>query len=210
VSLVEAALAGGASRFIQESFAPVYPDRGAQWIDEATPIAPVKYNRTVADAEAAAGSFSSNGRAGIVVRFGAFYGHDASQIAEMIRWVKRGWAPMPGPQSAYFSSVCHDDAATAVAEAIALPAGIYNVVDDEPVTHQEYFDTLARMLKVSAPKFPPAWLTAITGSFGEMLARSVRISNRKLRSMSSWTPKYPSVRDGWPAVLAQMAATGAL
>ncbi len=52
VSLVEAALAGGASRFIQESFAPVYPDRGAQWIDEATPIAPVKYNRTVADAEA--------------------------------------------------------------------------------------------------------------------------------------------------------------
>jgi hypothetical protein len=28
--------------------------------------------------------------------------------------------------------------------------------------------------------------------------------------MTPWTPKYPSVRDGWPAVLAQMAATGAL
>lgn len=30
--LADAAIAGGATRFIQESFAPVYPDRGENWI----------------------------------------------------------------------------------------------------------------------------------------------------------------------------------
>jgi len=203
-TLVEAALAGGATRFIQESFAPVYPDRGDTWIDEATPIAPVAYNRTIADAEAHASSFSSDGRAGIVLRFGAFYGPDAGQIVDMISWVKRGWAPIPGPSTAYLSSCSHDDAASAAAEAIALPAGIYNVADDEPLTHAEFVASLAKALRVPTPKLPPVWLTALTGSLGELLSRSVRVSNRKLRSMSRWEPKYPSVRDGWPAMLAAM------
>ena len=207
--LVEAALATGAPRFVQESFAPVYPDRGDLWIDEATSIAPVAYNRTIADAEAHAAQ-ESDGRAGIVMRFGGFYGPDAAQVVEMIGWVKRGWAPMPGPPTAYFSSCSHDDAAAAVAEAVAIPAGIYNVADDDPVTHEEYFALLAKALRVPMPKLPPAWLSVISGSLGELLSRSVRVSNRKLRSMSRWEPKYPSVRDGWPAVIAQMAAAGAL
>ena len=40
-NLVDAAIAAGVSRFVQESFAPVYPDRGDQWIDEDVPIEPV-------------------------------------------------------------------------------------------------------------------------------------------------------------------------
>ena len=40
------------------------------------------------------------------------------------------------------------------------------------------------------------------GSVGEMLARSVRISNRKLRAASTWAPRYPSVRQGWNHALA--------
>jgi nucleoside-diphosphate-sugar epimerase len=209
-TLVEAARAGGTTRFIQESFAPVYPDRAAQWIDEATPIAPVAYNRTIADAEAHASAFSGDGRAGIVLRFGAFYGADAAQVAELIGWLKRGWAPIPGPAGAYLSSCSHDDAASAVAEAVALPAGTYNVADDEPVTHEEYVASLARALKVPVPRLPPSWLTALSGSLGELLARSVRVSNRKLRSMSRWEPKYPSVREGWPALIAQMTVTGTM
>jgi nucleoside-diphosphate-sugar epimerase len=203
-TLVEAALASGATRFVQESFAPVYPDRGDMWIDEATPIAPVAYNRTIADAEAHTASFSSDGRAGIVLRFGAFYGPDAGQIVDMIGWIKRGWAPLPGPHTAYISSCSHDDAAKAAAEALALPAGVYNVADDQPLTHEEYVASLAQALRVPMPKLPPSWVTTIAGSLGELLSRSVRVSNRKLRSMSRWEPTYPSVRDGWPAVIAQM------
>ena len=122
--LAHAGAAGGVTRFVQESFAPVYPDRGDRWIDETTSIEPVKYNGTVADAEASAESFSREGRIGVVLRFGAFYGHDAFQVVDLINWVKRGWAMLPGPPDAFISSVSHDDAATAVAAAITVPAGV--------------------------------------------------------------------------------------
>jgi nucleoside-diphosphate-sugar epimerase len=203
-TLVDAAIRANVSRFVQESFAPVYPDSGDRWIDESAPQAPVKYNRTVPDAEASADRFTRSGRTGIVLRFAGFYGPDATQTAEMISMVRKGWAPIPGPPNAYISSVSHDDAASAVAAAMTLPAGIYNVVDDEPVTHRVFFDSLASALNVKPPKLPPQWLTLLFGSVGEMLARSLRISNRKLRSASSWTPSLPSVREGWRAVVGEM------
>jgi nucleoside-diphosphate-sugar epimerase len=203
-TLANAAIATDVSRFVQESFAPVYPDCGDLWIEETTPIAPVRYNRTVGDAEAAADRFSRSGRTGVVLRFGAFYGPDAFHIREMIGWVKRGWAPMPGDADAYVSSVSHDDAAAAVAAAITLPSGIYNVIDDDPVTHRVFFDSMADVLGVKPPRIPPPWVKMFLGSLGEMMARSVRISNRKLRRASDWQPRYRSVREGWPAVVAQI------
>ncbi|HEY7119654.1 MAG TPA: NAD(P)-dependent oxidoreductase [Tepidisphaeraceae bacterium] len=205
-NLADAAIADGARRFVQESFAPVYPDRGDAWIDETTPIAPVRYNRTVADAEAAAERFSASGRTGIILRFGGFYGPDASHVRDLIRYVRKGWGPLPGPPDAFMSSVSHDDAASAVV-ALATgdaPAGTYNVVDDEPVTHRAYFDALAAALGAPPPKLPPKIVTHLMGSLGEMLARSLRISNRKLRETCGWAPRFPGVRDGWPAVVAAL------
>jgi len=200
--LVDACAGTGVHRFIQESFAPIYPDRGGQWIAETTPIAPSSYNRTIADAEAATLSFSHAERAGVVLRFGAFYGPDATQLRDLASWIKRGWAPLPGAPEAYVSSVSHDDAATAVAAALAVPPGTYNVVDDEPVTHRAFVDSLADALGVRHPRLPPRWITPLLGSPGEMLARSLRISNRKLRATSTWLPAFPNVRQGWPSAVA--------
>ncbi len=203
--LVEAALAGGVERFIQESFAPVYPDCGDAWIDETMAIRPARYNRTVADAEQSAARFTQSGRTGIVLRFSNFYGPDARQTRDLITVVRKGWAPIPGSADSYFSSVSHDDAATAVVAALGIPAGAYNVTDDEPLQRREFFDTLARALGVPPPKIPPAWVGMFLGSLGETLTRSLRISNRKLRETSGWAPRYPSVREGWPAVVAALA-----
>lgn len=188
----------GVRRWIQESFAPVYPDRGDAWIDESVPIAPVRYNRGVAAAEAAVASFPGTG---IVLRFGYFYGPDSDFTQQMIGSVQKGWSPLPGGPESYVSSVAHDDAAEAVIAALDLPAGVYNVVDDEPVTRREYVDSLADRLGVRHPRFLPPWSAHLLGSLGTTLARSQRISNRKLRSASPWTPKYPSVREGWAAVV---------
>src|SRR5574341_2018084 len=55
---------------------------------------------------------------------------------------------------------------------------------------------------VTPPKLPPPWLKYLFGSLGGMLARSLRISNRKLREQCGWAPKYPSMREGWLAVVA--------
>jgi nucleoside-diphosphate-sugar epimerase len=202
--IADACISANVPRFVQESFAPVYPDRGDRWIDESTPIEPVKYNRTVADAEASAERFSKSGRTGVTLRFGGFYGPDAAQTIELIKFIRKGWAPLPGPPDAFISSISHDDAASAAAAAVTLPAGVYNVVDDEPVTHREFVDSLASALNVPAPKLPPSWVTPLLGSLAEMAARSLRMSNKKLRAAAGWAPKYASVRDAWRPLVAEL------
>jgi len=203
-NLVEAALAGGVTRLVQESYAPVYPDCGAAWISEGTPIRPGRYNRTVEDAERSAARFTSSGGTGIVLRFAAFYGPDSPFLLDMIALIRHGWAAMPGRPDGFVSSVSHGDAATAVFAALTLPAGTYNVVEDEPITRQEYFDSLADALGVARPRHLPRWAFRLFGSAAQVLSRSQRISNRKLRESSAWAPRYRSVREGWPEVIAEI------
>jgi nucleoside-diphosphate-sugar epimerase len=202
--LAESARLLGAQRYIQESFAPSYPDSGDAWIREDTPLAPVRYNRSVVSAESSALEFTRRGGVGIVLRFAGFYGPDAGQSDAMIMAVRKGWAPLPGSPEAYISSLSHDDAATAVLSALDLPAGIYNVTDDEPLRRREFSAALAKALGAAAPKPLPQWLARLTGSLGELMSRSERISNQKLRN-AGWSPKYPSMREGWPATLSELA-----
>ena len=207
-NLVAAALTNGAARYIQESFAPIYPDCGDHWIDENTPVSLVKYNRTVLDAEAAATRFAQGGGAGVILRFAFFYGPDSAVTRQIVNSVRRGFAPIFGAPEAYITSLSHDDAASAVVAALDLPGGVYNVAEDEPLIRQEFVDTLARELGVRSPNFPPRWMARLAGSIGEMMKRSLRISNRKLRAASDWTPKYPSMYVGWPAVLTALGSDG--
>jgi len=81
------------------------------------------------------------------------------------------------------------------------------VSDDRPVRRREFVDALAEALGVPPPRFFPRWLTVLAGSLGETLARSQRIANRKLRTASGWAPRYPSVVEGWSAVVAALRTT---
>ncbi len=197
-------LAGGASRLIQESFAPIYEPARDHWIDEQSPVRPASYNRTVLDAESAASRVSAAGKVGIVLRFAYFYGPDSDFSQDAVAMVRRGRAPMLGDPDGYFSSVEHDDAARAVVAALDLPAGVYNVSDDEPVTRRILVDALALALGVAPPKFFPGWVARVVGPVAETMSRSQRISNRKLRAASSWVPRFPSIREGWAAVLGRL------
>jgi 2-alkyl-3-oxoalkanoate reductase len=202
-NLIDAALAENVELFVQESFAPAYPDRGDQWIDESVPLEPSSYNRTVLDAEESVRRFTAAGRSGIVLRFAAFYGPDSAQLPDMIRLLRKGWAPLPEPQG-FISSVSHDDAAAAVVASLTARPGAYNVGDDEPVRKEVYAGALAALLDFRPPRFPPRWATPLFGAPGAMLARSLRISNRKLREETGWQPRYPSVREGWAATLEEL------
>lgn len=204
--LVDAALAEGVSRFVQESFAPMYPDCGDEWIDEEVPPRPARYNHSTLDAERSAARFTHAGGTGVVLRYAGFYGPDASHVPDLIRFTRRGIFALPGRPEAYFSSISHDDAASAAVAALGVPAGIYNVVDDEPLRRAEFARVIADSLGVPPPKPAPAWMGRVMGSIGELLSRSLRISNRAFREASGWAPRYPTVREGWPATLAEMDA----
>jgi hypothetical protein len=74
------------------------------------------------------------------------------------------------------------------------------------LTKREYFDTLAKSVRVGQPKSLPSFFRYFLGLMGETLARSLRISNQKLKRASSWQPNYPTVREGFSAIAKQIAA----
>lgn len=199
--LVEAAQAHGVRRFVQESFAPIYPDSGDAWVTEEVAPQVVAYNRSVLDAEGSAQSFTEAGGDGVVVRFALLYGAGDPFTDDVFRLVRHGWLPFLGRPDAYMSMVNQADAAKAVLAALNVPAGIYNVVDDEPFTRRRFAAALAAMLDVPTPKIPPPWLAKVAGSMGETIARSLRISNRKLRTAGAWLPQYSNVDEGFRAAL---------
>lgn len=196
-TLVDAAIAEGVTRVVQESFAPVYVANGEAWIDESQAQKPVRYNMSVLDAERSAERFTATGGTGVILRFAGFYGPDAFHIAEMLDTMRKGWAPIPGRADAFISAISHDDAASASVAALAIPAGAYNVSDDEPLRRSEWVQHLADSFGIAQPKPMPMWMVGLGGSTMELLSRSQRMSNHRLRGVSSWKPRYPSVREGF-------------
>ena len=205
--IVDEALAAGIRVFIQESFAPIYVDAGDHWVTEDARTRPARYNQSTLKAEASAERFARGGGRGVVLRFAYFYGPGDRFSKDVFRSVTWGWLPIPGPPDAYFSTVHHDDAASAVVSALNVPSGCYNVVDNEPMTHRQLGAALAAMLGVSTPKFPPWWMTALSGGVGETMSRSLRISNAKLRNLAGWSPRYATSQEGWEAVYQLFTST---
>jgi nucleoside-diphosphate-sugar epimerase len=203
-NLVDAALANGVTLFVQESFAPMYAGAGEAWIDEDSPLDPAPHSRSTLDAEASAKRFTEAGGTGVILRFGFFYGPDGSFAEDTIKAVRRGLAPTVGRPDDYVASVHHEDAGSAVAAALGVPSGTYNVTDDEPMRRREFYEALADALGAPRPRMPPVWLAGLTGSLGKTLGRSIRVSNRRFREDAGWAPRYPSAREGWRAVAQEL------
>ncbi|HEX2259268.1 MAG TPA: NAD(P)-dependent oxidoreductase, partial [Actinomycetota bacterium] len=105
--------------------------------------------------------------------------------------------------------VTTDDAAASVMAAVTeAPAGTYNVVDDDPVTRQEFDEILAAAVGRKKLRPMPGVFVRLMGDKLDHVLRSHRVSNRALRSATSWRPLYASVRDGIPAVLTEMGSGG--
>lgn len=194
-ALADAAIETGA-RFVQESFAPTYPDRGTEWIEEEVPLAPADQTGTVVDAEASAARVTAGGGIGVVLRFGFFYGQG---VGDWVAFAAKGWFMLPGPAERLTSMVFIDDAASAVLTALTLPTGTYNVVDDEPLTRAEHADLLAAGLRRRSVRPLPSAMGRLPVL--RVLARSQRISNVRLRGTSTWRPAVPSAREGWSVAI---------
>jgi nucleoside-diphosphate-sugar epimerase len=198
--LVHAALRAGARRFVQESIAYTYPDRGNAWIDEDTPLETAGVTESVAAAERNARRFAASpGHTAVVLRFGWFYGPGSDQSAGLIKAARSNDGPTFGPREHWIGSLHFVDAAAAVVAALAAPGGAYNVVD-EPVRWAEFAAALG------AAVGGPPWLRRPRfADMGLTMSRSQRVSNRRFREATGWTPTYPSVREGWRAVVAEGA-----
>lgn len=195
--LVDAALATGAVRYVQESICFPYLDQGDAWITEESPIVHDGVFTGSAHAEAAAARFAASGGAGVVLRFAQFHGPGSHHVATFNGMVRKRINPFVGPPDAYSSFIHADDAGTAVAAAVALPSGTYNVADDEPLTRLEAGHVVAEALGVKPPHALPGVVRAATPKAARALMRSQRVSNAKLTAASGWRPAHPSIRGSW-------------
>jgi len=209
--LVDAALATGASTFVKESVTFVYPDGGDAWIDETTPPdESVEMLRPTLEGERIVDRFTAGGGRGIVLRFGLFYGPTARGTDEALRLARWRMAMVGGKPDAYLTSVHAVDVAGAAVAALDAPAGIYNAVEDEPVTRRDYLGAFSAAFGIRKLRPMPTWLVRLaSGSAAAAVIRSWRVSNKKLRDATGWTPRYPSVREGWPAAAREREASRA-
>jgi len=200
-TLVDAALAEGVKVYVHESVTFVYRDGGSSWLSEdaATDDGGTRILEATLQGEREALRFSQAGGRGIVLRFGGFYGPDAPSSAEMVTMARRHMLAQLGPGSNYFSSVYVPDAGRAVAAAVELPAGIYNVCDDEPLPFSQYVRIVAESVGAAEPLRLPSFLgTWLFGDVWKYFSRSLRVSNGKLKTASNWAPQARSAREGWP------------
>jgi nucleoside-diphosphate-sugar epimerase len=201
--LVDAGIAEGVQVYVHESVTFVYADGGSRWIteDAATDDGESDILRSALEGEKEAARFSESGGRGIVLRFGGFYGVESTMTADMISMMRRRLLVQPGPGSHFVSSIYIPDAGKAVLASLNVPAGIYNVVDENPVSFKDYLHTLADAVHVPKPfRFPGALGKATFGGVWTYLSRSQRVSNARFKKASGWKPSVPSVAEGWPLV----------
>jgi nucleoside-diphosphate-sugar epimerase len=194
-TLTQAAMAAGVQRFVQEAIAFVYADGGAAPITETHPTAPLPPTRSSLAATDAVQRFATEGRFGVVLRFGTFYGDDA-----LTRWqldaTRRGRAFLCGAPEGYVSPLHIDDAASAVAYALGSPSGIYNVAA-EPVTRDEWAAALGRAAGGAPARYVAPLLQRLGGWRAEVTGRSLRLSSEAYRAATGWRARV-RVNEGWP------------
>lgn len=181
--LLQAAAQASAPRYIQQSIAFAYIDRGEDWIEEDTPIdTGGRIGPVIAEMESLV---RASGLEWFILRGGVFVGPETFQDTTVAR-LRAGDEPMPNSGEQWTSFVHVADYADAVDAALHSSASraILNITA-EPVRYRDYLARLAETLKVAPPLPEP----------GAPTPRSYRCSNAAARALLGWTPRHSI----WPA-----------
>ena len=191
-AIARAAQAARVQRLVQESIAFVYADGGDAWLDEDAPVAGGGVTTTALTAERNARELFEGDT--VVLRFGLFMGPDSGSTRAALEAARGGASIAVGPPGAYRPTLWLDDAAAAIAAALGGPAGTYNVADADPPTNAEIDAALAAAVGVEAlrPRAPQ----------DGPLARSQRVSSRRLRDASGWAPRMRAGTETWGRIAA--------
>ena len=205
-NLVEAALAHGTHRIVAQSVAFLYAPEGGPTKDEAArpwTDAPAPFDGTVAALLELERTVTEAPQIdGVILRYGALYGPGTwyARDGDIAEQVRRRRFPLIGAGGGLISWLHVEDAAAAtVSAAQDGPAGVYNVVDDQPVAYREWLPTYARLLGAPPPRRLPAWLARLlAGPLAVSLMTEQRgASNRAATEALGWRPRHPRWREGF-------------
>jgi 2-alkyl-3-oxoalkanoate reductase len=208
-NLLAAARAAGVPRFVAQSFANYrYAREGGMVKTEDDPLDPTPLSNTV-ETNAAMRHLDEavTDAGGIVLRYGGFYGAANDGLIGPVR--KRQF-PIVGDGGGFGSFIHLDDAASATVLALEHDGpAIYNIVDDDPAPVREWLPVLAKALGAKPPRHFPVWLARLFAGEANavMSIESRAASNAKAKRELGWTPRYPSWRQGFAEVYANLTAS---
>jgi nucleoside-diphosphate-sugar epimerase len=141
---------------------------------------------------------------GVVLRYGWFYGPGTSialdPLGSQVEMIRKRQVPIVGGGTGVWSFIHIEDAATATLAAVeGGPAGIYNVVDDEPAPVSEWAPVLAAAVGAKRPLRVPRWLGRLAaGEWATVAMTEIRgATNDKAKHELKWQLRYPSWRQGF-------------
>jgi 2-alkyl-3-oxoalkanoate reductase len=201
--LLEAARLTGTRRFIAQSFTGFTNAYAGALVksedDPPNPDPPASARQAMAAIRHVDETVPDGAPEGIVLRYGLFYGHGASNGT--LNAVQAGKFPVIGGGTGIWSFCEITDAASATRAAVTRGApGLYNIVDDEPAPAAEWVPFLARCLGAPDPQEIPASLGREVA--GEYITAQMTVgrgsSNAKAKRELGWAPRYASWREGFP------------
>ena len=199
-NLIAAAIDAGAVRFVGGSFAPM------QGMSADAPAALQEAIAAVGSMESQILDASRAGRIeGVVLRYGLFYGAENPATRKMIALARRRMLPVIRGDRSLLPCIHVADAVSATIAALSRgPAGgVYDIVDDCPVSMKEMVTVLAASVGAPAPLAVPAWLPRLFAPYmATVTSMRLQLSNEKARAALGWRPAFSSYREG----LAQVAS----
>jgi nucleoside-diphosphate-sugar epimerase len=207
-NLLSAGRAVGVRRFVAQSNAGLYARTGGPIKREDAPLdddPPPEMERGLAalrHLEAAV--TGARWTEGLVLRYGWFYGPGTSialaPLGSQIELIRKRQLPIVGGGTGVWSFIHIEDAAAATVAAVeGGPAGIYNVVDDEPAPVSEWAPALAAAVGAKRPLRVPRWVGRLAaGEWATVAMTEIRgAANDKAKRELDWQLRYPSWRQGF-------------
>jgi nucleoside-diphosphate-sugar epimerase len=203
--LLSAGRAVGVRRFVAQSFAGwPYARDGARVKSEEEPLDPAPPEAVRGTQEAIRhleqAVTGADWTEGIVLRYGGFYGPGTSingPGSAQVEAIRKRRLPIIGDARGVWSFIHIEDAAEATVAAVERGRrGIYNVVDDDPVTAAEWLPAVAEALGAKPPRRVPRWLGRLLGgeAVAVMMTEVRGASNAKAKRELGWAPRHPSLR----------------
>jgi len=199
-NLMAAAKATGATRFLTQSmiFGYGYGDLGPGPITEDAFFGPSPRRAFARHGEAMLRNeqiaFSEPGIDGIALRYGLFYGAEATYA--YVDFLQAGKLPIVKAGTNSFVHLA--DAADATVAALERGKGgeAYNIVDDTPTAFANVALEVAKEFQTKTPRTVPAWMTKPMPYLHCFITGRWVISNAKAKGQLGWQPRFPSFREG--------------
>ena len=206
--LLSVGRAAGVKRFVAQSNASLYARTGGPVKSEDAPVdddpAPEMRQGLAAIRHLESAVTGARWTEGVVLRYGWFYGPGTSialdPLGSQVEMIRKRQLPGVGGGTGVWSFIHVEDAAAATVAAVeGGPAGVYNIVDDEPAPVSEWVPGLAAAVGAKRPLRVPRWVgRLVAGEWATVAMTEIRgASNEKAKRELGWQLRYPSWRHGF-------------